>query len=92
MLTAIIILYETTQIQNVVPPALLSHVVNFTEYVQPEALYPISMTNSRTLCKIHVCVKAKQGGRLKRLLNLSENGVQIKRCKAELVKHWLHCE
>jgi hypothetical protein len=33
ILTAIIVLYETTQIQGVVPPALLSDVVNFAEYV-----------------------------------------------------------
>jgi hypothetical protein len=33
ILAAIIVLYETTQIRGVVPPALLSDVVNFTEYV-----------------------------------------------------------
>jgi hypothetical protein len=41
------------------------------------------MENSRTLRKIHVHVKAKQGmGRFKQLLNLSEN--EVKACKAEL--------
>jgi hypothetical protein len=44
ILTAIIVLYETTQIQGVVPPALLSDVVNFTEYVLPEALCLINDT------------------------------------------------
>ncbi|KAJ7806083.1 P-loop containing nucleoside triphosphate hydrolase protein, partial [Mycena olivaceomarginata] len=69
ILTAIIVLYESTQIQGVVPPTLLSHVVNFTE----------------TLRKIHVHVKAKQGmGRFKQLLNLSGNELQVKACKAEL--------
>ncbi|KAJ7926526.1 hypothetical protein B0H13DRAFT_2305255 [Mycena leptocephala] len=68
ILTAIIVLYETTQIQGVVPPALLSNVVNFTE----------------TLDKLHVYLKAKQRGRLKRLFNLSENEVQVKAWKAEL--------
>jgi hypothetical protein len=43
------------------------------------------MTNSRTLRKVHVHVKAKQGmGRFKQLLNLWENELQIKACKAEL--------
>jgi hypothetical protein len=43
------------------------------------------MTNSRTLRKIHVHVKAKQGmGRFKQLLNLSGNELQVKACKAEL--------
>jgi hypothetical protein len=38
ILTAIIVLYESTQIQGVAPPALLSSVVNFTEYVRSETL------------------------------------------------------
>jgi hypothetical protein len=43
------------------------------------------MMNSRTLRKIHVYFKAKQGmGKLKRLLNLTENGNEMKACKAEL--------
>ncbi|KAJ7788977.1 hypothetical protein B0H14DRAFT_2946316 [Mycena olivaceomarginata] len=69
ILTAVIVLYESTQIQGVVPPALLSNVVSFTE----------------TLRKIHVHVKAKQGmGRFKQLLNLSGNELQVKAYKAEL--------
>jgi hypothetical protein len=38
ILTAIIVLYESTQIQGVAPPTLLSNVINFTEYVRPETL------------------------------------------------------
>ncbi|KAJ7810457.1 hypothetical protein B0H14DRAFT_2863630 [Mycena olivaceomarginata] len=69
ILTAIIVLYESTQIQGIAPPVLLSNVVNFT----------------KTLRKIHVHVKAKQGmGRFRQLLNLSENELQVKACKAEL--------
>jgi hypothetical protein len=38
ILTAIIVLYESTQIQGVAPPTLLSNVVKFTEYVRSETL------------------------------------------------------
>ncbi|KAJ7241383.1 hypothetical protein C8J57DRAFT_1477758 [Mycena rebaudengoi] len=71
ILAAVIVVYEATKVDGVLPPAILSEIANFVE----------------TLRKIHVYFKAKQGmGRLKRLLNLTENGNEVKACKAELEK------
>ncbi|KAJ7257472.1 hypothetical protein C8J57DRAFT_1648540 [Mycena rebaudengoi] len=69
ILAAVIVVYETTKINGVLPPVILSELAKFVE----------------TLRKIHVHFKAKQEkGRLKRLLNLTENGNEVKACKAEL--------
>ncbi|KAJ7257688.1 P-loop containing nucleoside triphosphate hydrolase protein, partial [Mycena rebaudengoi] len=69
ILVAVIVVYETTKINGVLPPAILSEIAKLVE----------------TLRKIHVYFKAKQGmGKLKRLLNLTENGNEMKACKAEL--------
>ncbi|KAJ7257706.1 hypothetical protein C8J57DRAFT_1647405 [Mycena rebaudengoi] len=69
ILAAVIVVYETTKVDGVLPPAILSEIAKFVE----------------TLRKIHVYFKAKQGmGRLKRLLNLTESGNEVKACKAEL--------
>ncbi|KAJ7257717.1 hypothetical protein C8J57DRAFT_1647432 [Mycena rebaudengoi] len=69
ILAAVIVVYETTKINGSLPPAILSEIAKFVE----------------TLRKIDVYFKAKQGmGKLKRLLNLTESGNEVKACKAEL--------
>jgi hypothetical protein len=42
--TALIILYESTQIMGVLPPHILSHIVDFTEYVL-RPLIPVARFN-----------------------------------------------
>ncbi|KAJ7256684.1 hypothetical protein C8J57DRAFT_1650067 [Mycena rebaudengoi] len=67
----LIILYESTQIMEVLPPNILSQIVDFTECLR----------------SIHVYVKAKQGmGRLRHLLDMAEKETQIEACRAELLK------
>ncbi|KAJ7248987.1 hypothetical protein C8J57DRAFT_1475392 [Mycena rebaudengoi] len=69
VLAAMIVVYETTKINGALPPAIVSEIAKFVE----------------TLRKIHMHFKAKQEkGRLRRLLNLTENGNEVKACKAEL--------
>ncbi|KAJ7140604.1 hypothetical protein C8R44DRAFT_761634 [Mycena epipterygia] len=68
-MSALISVYETTQIDGILPPAILYDIGKFTE----------------ALNKVYSCLKAQQGiGKLKQFLKLAEHGIQLRACKAEL--------
>lgn len=85
-MSALLGVYETTQIDGILPPAILYDIGKFTEYVKPHLyLRSKELTRCRALNKVYSCLKAQQGiGKLKQFLKLAEHGIRLRACKAEL--------
>lgn len=86
LVSAVLGIYETIRIDGILPPAILHDIGEFAEYVKSQFdLYLQKLTFRRLLNRIHSCLKTRQGyGKLKRLLKLSENQIQLKLSKEEL--------
>jgi hypothetical protein len=88
LLNAILIVHIKSDTGGELPPSVLTHIGNFTEYVAclgKQKLCLVLTTAIRTLHKIHTFVEAQQNGsRVKKFFRQGEMSTLLSDCKAGL--------